>query len=74
VIFGAASFELELRRHAGELRIDADALVARWRARVERSVDAGRTQKWAHQEAFDHVSHDAKKRRAVIDRVRSKRR
>lgn len=73
MIFGAASFEIELRRIAGELAIDADALVDRWRRRSEVSIAAGRSQKWAQQEAFDHFVADARERRRVFDRIKRKR-
>lgn len=73
MIFGAASYEIELRRVALELRIDGDALVERWRRRAEKSIDAGKTQKWAHQEAYDHVCHEARRRRADADKLRRKR-
>lgn len=57
-----------LRDVAAELRIDADALVDRWRRRVEHQVSAGVSQTDAENEAFRNVTTDARRRRTEIDR------
>ena len=61
-----------LRDEAARLQIDADALVDRWERRVEVSISAGRSQRDAQQEAYQHELGEARRKRMAIDKLRSK--
>jgi len=70
--FDAARICQALRDEAARLQIDANALVQRWERRVEVSISAGRSQRDAQAEAYQHEVGEARKRRADIAKVRSK--